>query len=104
MVILTKAPSPEEAYFIEHNKALLERHHREATQRRKEEEKLARKNTHWMKCPKCGHDMIEIELAGLAIDECTDCKGVYFDHGELDVLLKAKEPGKFLKALGKIFK
>ena len=48
------------------------------------------KEMHWMKCPKCGSAMEEIELDHIMIDKCTSCHGVYFDDGELDLLLNHK--------------
>ncbi len=56
----------------------------------KAEELATLKKLHWMKCPKCGHDMKEIEYSGIQIDECTLCGGVYFDLGELDSLLQSE--------------
>jgi Zn-finger nucleic acid-binding protein len=41
-----------------------------------------------MKCPKCGGTMVEKRFDSVLIEECTACKGVYFDAGEIDLLLK----------------
>ena len=42
---------------------------------------------HVIKCPKCGHGMDEITYGGdLAIDRCTHCHGMWFDHGEAEKL------------------
>ncbi len=69
--------------------------------REKEQELKKLKDLHWMKCPKCGHDMNEMENSGIMVDECTFCGGIYFDLGELDTLLQAKisECRGFFKAL-----
>lgn len=48
--------------------------------------------------------MEEIDLAGIDIDKCQDCQGVYFDNGELDILLQSKERGGFLGLLKKFVK
>ena len=61
-----------------------------------EKEKL--KQTHWMKCPKCGRDLQEIEFHGVKVDQCANCGGVFFDAGELQQIQKA-ESG----VLGKVF-
>jgi hypothetical protein len=45
---------------------------------------------HWMKCPKCGHDMEETTLENILVDTCTFCKGVYFDREEIESLLMRK--------------
>ena len=51
-----------------------------------EEGRIAKK-LHWMHCPKDGSDLKEIELKHrLHLDECSLCKGVFLDYGELQVL------------------
>ncbi len=57
-----------------------------------------------MKCPKCGKDMEEAPLAGIKVDQCTNCMGIYFDRGELELLLGAQEPKGFLGGLKRLFK
>lgn len=64
-----------------------------------QEEKTRRKELHWMKCPKCGMDLREIEMSGLKVDECDSCGGLFLDHGEIHQLLAAdkKERGAFAR-------
>lgn len=94
--------SQEEAYFYKLNKELLERRRNEI-----DVEKAGMKDQsnhpHWMKCPKCGSSMQEIELIKIRVDKCTQCQGVYFDNGELQILLESQEPKGFLGKLKKIF-
>ena len=53
-------------------------------------------DVHGIECPKCGHGMDEISYGGdLVIDRCTHCKGMWFDHGEAE-LLKSKWMGDAL--------
>jgi Zn-finger nucleic acid-binding protein len=43
-----------------------------------------------MKCPVCKGDkgvMIIVEHEQIELDYCTDCAGIWFDYGELDLLL-----------------
>jgi ribosomal protein L37AE/L43A len=49
------------------------------------------RKAHWMKCPKCGSDLNEVEHVGIKIDKCTHCEGIFFDAGELDELLLKKQ-------------
>ena len=42
-----------------------------------------------MICPVCKSDMIVIEYHKIELDYCTGCKGVWFDSGELELLLEA---------------
>ena len=67
----------------------LKKLHEEEAKKMKEEEKKKLKELHHMHCPKCGHKMIEITFKDVQIDECPECKGIYFDNGELDQILKA---------------
>ena len=65
------------------------------------EEKQRLKELHWMKCPKCGMDLVEKELDGVMIDHCSECGVTVFDDGELDQVQGAKNSGlsKFLQIL-----
>jgi uncharacterized protein len=40
-----------------------------------------------MICPVCRSDMIVVERNRIELDHCTNCGGVWFDSGELDLLL-----------------
>ena len=40
-----------------------------------------------MICPACKSDMIDVEHASIELDYCTDCRGVWFDAEELELLL-----------------
>ena len=98
----------EDDWFLQNEKKLLEdskkaREKRDAERRAKEteEERTKLKQLHWMKCPKCGHDMREEQLDEVTIDRCTFCEGFYFDAGELDrvYLKKAEERRNLFRRL-----
>jgi len=40
-------------------------------------------------CPVCKSSMIVIEYHNIELDYCSNCKGVWFDSGELELLLKS---------------
>ena len=42
-----------------------------------------------MICPTCNEDMIVLEYSDIELDYCTSCRGVWFDAGELDLLLES---------------
>ena len=42
-----------------------------------------------MICPVCKYDMIVVEYDNIELDYCNSCKGVWFDSGELELLLKS---------------
>ena len=54
-----------------------------------------------MKCPKCGMQLEEITVAGICIDKCFSCDGLWLDQGELD-LIRSKEGG-FMGRLLSVF-
>jgi uncharacterized protein len=41
-------------------------------------------------CLKCGGAMRTYERSGVLIDQCTECRGVYLDRGELDRIIDAE--------------
>ena len=41
-------------------------------------------------CPKCHGAMRSYERSGILIDQCTECRGVFLDRGELDKLIDAE--------------
>src|SRR5262245_4440224 len=91
-------PLSENQWFAENEKELLEtarvaREKREAERTAKEQaaQREALKKAHFMKCPKCGHDMAEQQLGDITIERCTFCEGVYFDAGELERAYMKKE-------------
>ncbi|MFW6125843.1 MAG: zf-TFIIB domain-containing protein [Chloroflexota bacterium] len=44
-----------------------------------------------MKCPACGALMIVVEHEHIELDFCADCSGVWFDAGELALLLETMQ-------------
>ena len=52
-----------------------------------------------MICPTCKNDMIVVEHNKIELDYCTYCQGVWFDSGELELLLESisvENPDLFL--------
>lgn len=43
-----------------------------------------------MTCPKCQGSMRQYERNGVTIDQCTECRGVFLDRGELERLVDAE--------------
>ena len=42
-------------------------------------------------CPKCGAAMRQYERNGVTVDQCTECRGLFLDRGELEHLLDAEK-------------
>ena len=96
---LAERRKDEEHYFYKKDREAIEKLKAKAEAHRQETERKNRKAAHWMKCPKCGHDLEETKLGALLVDKCKDCGGIFFDAGELDLLLAAENKGSLLKRL-----
>ena len=97
-----KPSEKEEEYFarmeFERKKKLEEEKHRKL----KEEDKKRLKELHYMRCPKCGMELIEIDYKGIKVDKCSECEGVWLDAGELEAISKFEKTG--LDKLFSVFK
>lgn len=83
---------------------MIEKKRKELDEQRHKQRDEERRALHWMHCPKCGHKMAEFEYLGIKLDRCSECQGIYFDKGELDILLESQEQKGFLSGLKKLFK
>ncbi|UGQ15464.1 zf-TFIIB domain-containing protein [Yinghuangia sp. ASG 101] len=43
-----------------------------------------------MTCPRCRGMMQTYQRVGVTIDQCTNCRGIFLDHGELEQILNAE--------------
>ena len=43
-----------------------------------------------MTCPKCRGEMRHYERSGVTVDQCTECRGIFLDRGELEKLFEAE--------------
>lgn len=89
-----KKPSElEEEYFarleFEKRKKIEEEKQRKLV----EEEKKRLKELHYMRCPKCGMQLIEIDYKNIKVDKCSGCEGIWLDPGELDAVSKLEKSG-----------
>lgn len=102
----------ENDWFRENEKKLLEeaRRAREAREKERQAQETAAerqrlKDLHYMKCPKCGHDLKAENLDGIEIDRCTHCEGFFVDAGELEQLFLVRRQSQrqsFLRGLLRI--
>jgi hypothetical protein len=97
-----KPSEKEEEYFT---RLELERKKKIEEERQKklaEEEKIKLKELHFMRCPKCGMELTEVEYKGVHIDKCLNCEGIWLDAGELEAISKLEKSS--LDKLFSIFK
>jgi Zn-finger nucleic acid-binding protein len=43
-----------------------------------------------MTCPKCHGAMRQYERNGVTVDQCTECRGIFLDRGELEHLIEGE--------------
>lgn len=95
----------EEQYFQQKEMEKRKKLREKLDQEREEQKKQHLKEAHYMKCPKCGHDLEEICYMDVMVDKCTGCKGIYLDAGELELLLGGSEKKGFIsRFLGSVNK
>ncbi len=66
------------------------------------DEKKRLKELHYMHCPKCGMELIEIDYKGIKVDKCSECEGIWLDAGEFEMVSRM-EKGALDKLFG-VFK
>jgi uncharacterized protein len=99
----------EDQWFSENEQEMIKAakaRHEHAKKEKTNQEEQELKDLHWLKCPKCGSDMKEIQIEEIEVDQCSKCDGVFFDAGELDqLMLSANEKKKsiFRKLLNPLF-
>ena len=81
-----KSSESEEEYFkrleIEKKKKFME----EKKKNLASDEKRKLKELHYMRCPKCGMELTEIDFKKIKVDKCFSCQGVWLDAGELEAV------------------
>ena len=94
----------EEEYFLkkeaEKLKVLAEKHRLEL----EEVERKRLQELHFMRCPKCGMELNEIEFREVKIDKCMSCGGVWLDDGELEQIAAQDPEDGLLKRFSGIFR
>ena len=64
-----------------------------------EQAKKSLRELHFMRCPKCGMELIEIDYKDIKVDKCSNCEGIWLDTGELETISRLEKSG-----LDKLFK
>ena len=95
---MSRKPSEtEEEYFarieIEKKKKLMEEKQKSIAS----DEQKELKELHYMRCPKCGMELTEIDYKKIKVDKCFSCQGVWLDAGELEAVSELDQSimGKF---------
>lgn len=98
---MVKKPSErEEEYFARLEFERLKKIEEEKQAMLDGEERERLKELHYMRCPKCGMNLVEIDYRGIKVDKCSECDGIWLDAGELESISELEESvvGKFFNA------
>lgn len=94
-----KPSKAEDEYFARQELERRKKWAQEQSTKMAADQKEQLKQLHWMKCPKCGMDLKEIEIHGVKVDQCANCGGVFLDAGEMEQIEKHDEGG----VMGRVF-
>lgn len=97
-----KPSGKEDEYFTKKEFERLRKIEQEKHSKLAETEKKKLKDLHFMSCPKCGMELIEIDFKGIKVDKCSECEGIWFDAGEFELVSKLEKGG--LDKLFSVFK
>jgi hypothetical protein len=96
--MVLKPSEKEEAFFARQEFEQKKKLEEEKQKKLAAEQKQKEKELHFMKCPKCGMDLIEIDYQHIKVDKCSACEGIWLDAGEMDEVAKLEKG-----ALDKLF-
>ena len=89
----------EEEYFVKRDAELRERQRELALAEARERER----QSHYMKCPKDGFDLVAAEYHAVQIESCPHCGGMWLDAGEFDLIAHEDRPALLSRVLTDAF-
>jgi hypothetical protein len=96
--MVLKPSEKEEAFFARQEFEKKKKLEEERQNKLAEDHKKKAKELHYMKCPKCGMGLIEIDYKSIKVDKCSACEGIWLDAGEMESVAKMEKG-----ALDKLF-
>jgi len=92
-VNMTQKPSrSEQEFFVREEAEQIRKLHIQKLRQEAALDLEAAKELHYMKCPKCGFDLVAVKRRFVEIDECTNCGVIVLDKGELDKMKAEDHP------------
>ena len=88
---LMKPSEREEEYFAREMFEKKQKVEQEKQKQLAEAERRKAKELHYMKCPKCGMNLVEIDYKSIKVDRCSACEGIWLDTGELARIVKLEK-------------
>lgn len=77
-----KPSKTEDEYFVKRDAELIKAQRAKLDADRAQAERAS----HYMRCPKCGAHLTEVEFHHIKIDRCGECGGTWLDKGEMEML------------------
>ena len=92
---IEKPSRNEGGYFAQQNAELLRQQHEKFEAAAAE----AERKTHYMKCPKDGHDLATSEFHHVQIETCPHCGGMWVDAEDLEAVTHEDRPALMTRVL-----
>ncbi|MFZ5947176.1 MAG: zf-TFIIB domain-containing protein [Stygiobacter sp.] len=86
-----KPSEKEEEYFTRMELERRKKMEEDKLKKLAEEDKKKLKELHFMRCPKCGMELVEVDYKGIRIDKCFQCEGIWLDAGEFKLVVKLEK-------------
>lgn len=83
-VCMKKGKDFEADYFNRENTASKHRLAESKRRQQKKAEDNELKALHYMKCPKCGHDLVTKRLTYMDVDQCSSCGVLVIESADID--------------------
>ena len=83
-----KPSETEEEFFARKEYERLRKAQEESQKKLATEQRAKEKELHYMKCPKCGMNLVEIDYKKIKVDKCSECEGIWLDAGELEMVVQ----------------
>lgn len=99
---MSKGKDLEAEYFNRENADLKHKIKEEERRKHNEKEHEYLKALHFMKCPKCGHDLITKRLSYIDVDQCSSCGVLVLASQDVDKFIA--EEKSILKTFIDFFK
>ena len=90
---MIEKPTVEEEYFARMEYERRKKVEEERQNKLAVEEKKRLRELHFLRCPKCGMQLLEIDYKGIKVDKCSECEGIWLDAGEMDAISKLEKGG-----------
>ena len=88
MAIAKKPSEAEEEYFARVEAEKKRQRSLSAAQALGQQERERLRALHHMRCPKCGMQLSQLSLAGVQVERCFGCNGIFLDEQDVHELIR----------------